>query len=67
MQIQTFDPTLKGWTTPANDGRVLIEMDDGRTFTIRKTDGVLTLTSNDGELLLHPISRTEIEIDTPIT
>ena len=67
MIIQTFDRGLKAWVTPANDDRILIEMDDGCTFTIREEDGAITLQSNDGELILHPMSRTQVGIENPTT
>lgn len=67
MKVSTFDPETREWDTPTNDGRILFETGGGRTFTIRETEGAFTLESGDGEMLIHPISRSKIEIDTPLT
>lgn len=64
MQIEIRHPEGK-WIRPENDGRVLIASADGRRFWVREKDGALTLESIDGELLIHPISRTQIGIETP--
>ena len=47
------------------DGRITLTTDDGRHFVIEETDGTFTLESTDTEMIIHPISRSKIEIDTP--
>lgn len=49
------------------DGRITFTTADGRRFIVAETDGTFTLESIDGELIVHPISRTQVEIDTPLT
>ncbi|MEM8822023.1 MAG: hypothetical protein AAGF30_00285 [Pseudomonadota bacterium] len=49
------------------DGSYTLTLDDARRFVIRcEDDGTVSLESFDGDILIHPISRTKIEIDTPL-
>ncbi|EEE38155.1 hypothetical protein RKLH11_1996 [Rhodobacteraceae bacterium KLH11] len=49
------------------DGTVTLKTEDGRRFIVAEADGTFTVESMDGEVILHPISRTKFEIDTPLT
>lgn len=53
------------WKRPSNDGRIFFLAPDGRHFQVRVEDGALVLQSYDGELLLHPISRKTVGLETP--
>ena len=54
-----------GWSRPENDGRIIIQVADGRRFKIEEVNGSLALESCDGEILIHPMSRTRLGIENP--
>ena len=49
------------------DGTVTLTLNDGRRFTIAEDDdGTFTVSGDDADLLIQPVSPSCIRIDTPL-
>ncbi len=60
MEVELYNGDL--WTTPKHDNRVVVRAPDGRRIVVHENNGALAISSWDGDLVLRPLNRSQVEI-----